>query len=55
MASGQSGRPGLPAHEVARAESHIERGSATTPGREKDNDPLHSGTAEHFRKDENRT
>ena len=33
MASGQSGHPGLPAHEAARAESPIERGSATTPGR----------------------
>lgn len=39
MASGQSGRPGLPAHEVARAESCTERGSATTPGKEKDNGP----------------
>lgn len=34
MASGQSGHPGQPAHEAARAELPIERGSATTPGRE---------------------
>ncbi len=34
MASGQSGRPGLHAHEAVRAASPIERDSATTPGRQ---------------------
>jgi len=33
MASGPSGRPGLPAREAARAESPIESASATTRGR----------------------
>lgn len=32
MACGQSGRPGLHAHEAVRVESPIERGNATTPG-----------------------
>lgn len=32
MANGQSGHPGLHAREAVRVESHIERGSATTPG-----------------------
>lgn len=40
MASGQSGRPGPHAREAVRAESPIERGSATTPGRD-----LHNNSA----------
>lgn len=50
MVIGQSGRPGLSAHEAVRAESPIERGSATTPGRDlHNNSPQQTSTTVHVK------